>query len=173
MVPPITLVVVVGVGGIAVLLLLAHERPHLVELDLAGRRGKNPRARRERRGHVVRPSSPGGRRNRGGRRPGARSVGRRSPRRGVGARSGPSPRASGSGTAACPCARKSGTCRRYNRAAGCGPVGRRGGKRDSGSRSVRGRPSVEDARWAGASRDQVVVARCVRHYYAGPPPSVQ
>src|SRR6516225_6193908 len=50
-VPPVPLVVVGRVGGVAVLLLLTDERPGLVELDLASPRGKKPRARLERRGH--------------------------------------------------------------------------------------------------------------------------
>src|SRR4051794_75541 len=133
------LVIIVGVGRVAVLRLLAHERPHLVELDLAGPRGKEPPARRERRGRVARTVSPGGRPSRDGRRGGARSGGRRSPRRGGGGRSGPSPRAGGCGTGACPCAR---------------------------SRSERGRPWCVIAPSAGARWAEVLGKRCVRHYYA-------
>ena len=65
-IPVIAALGVVRVVRVAVLLLLAHERPLLIELDLAGRRGKKPRTRHERRGSDRRPSGPGGRRCRDG-----------------------------------------------------------------------------------------------------------
>src|SRR3954469_14891848 len=58
-VPAVPFVVVAGVVGVTVLLLLGDEVPLLVELDLTGQRGKNPRARR---GGLW----PGRRRGRGG-----------------------------------------------------------------------------------------------------------
>ena len=58
MVPPVTLVVVGGIGGVAVVLLLGDERPLFVELNFAGLGGKGPRVPRERREHVNQPSVP-------------------------------------------------------------------------------------------------------------------
>ncbi len=59
-IPVVAALVVVGVVRITVLLLLAHERPLLVELDLAGRWGKKPRPRRGCLWRADRPGVPAG-----------------------------------------------------------------------------------------------------------------
>ena len=79
-VPPVPLVIIDRVGGIAILLLLGHERPLLVELDLAGPRGKKPRAPHEHRGHASRRGGPVGPQCWVERRRGVRSVECRCPR---------------------------------------------------------------------------------------------
>src|SRR5262249_8200828 len=137
-VPPVALVVVGGVGRVTVLLLLGDERPLLVELDLTGPRGKKPRAPGERRGRAGRRPGQAGQRGPGGRRRAARWGGCRTPRRGVQVPRRPSPRAGGSGTAGCPCARRSGPGRRCSRAAGTA-CACRGGRRPRGCRRRAGR----------------------------------
>jgi hypothetical protein len=57
-VPPVSLVVIGRVVGVAVLLLLGDERPLLIELNFAGLGGKRPRARRGRLGRALRPCGP-------------------------------------------------------------------------------------------------------------------
>jgi hypothetical protein len=57
-VPPVSLVVIGRVGGVAMRRLLGDERPFLVELDLAGLGGKRPRVRRGRLGRAARPCEP-------------------------------------------------------------------------------------------------------------------
>ncbi len=57
-VPCVAAVGVVGIVRVAILLLLADERPFLIDLDLAGLGGKSPRVRRGRAGRDGRPGGP-------------------------------------------------------------------------------------------------------------------
>jgi hypothetical protein len=84
MVPPVPLVVIGRVGRVAILLLLVDEGPLLIELDLAGLRGKKPRVPRGPPWRALRPCGPVSSRCRGGPRRGVRSVGPRCLRPGVG-----------------------------------------------------------------------------------------
>src|SRR5262249_52928108 len=117
-VPPIPPLVIGRVAGVTALLLLVDVRPLLIELNLAGPRGKKPRARR---GAVARDRPAVGCSGPpccGSRRSAAPWPARRCGRRGARRPRRPSPAAGPSGTAGCPCARRSGLCRCGNRAGG-------------------------------------------------------
>jgi hypothetical protein len=58
MIPVVAEVIVIGVRGVAVLLLLVDERPFLIELDFAGIGGKRPPTRRGRLWRAYRPAGP-------------------------------------------------------------------------------------------------------------------
>src|SRR5262249_41188814 len=153
-VPPVPLLVVGRVGRVAILRLLAHEAPHLIELRLAGLRGKQPRVHRGPPGRAVRPGGRTASPCRGAPSPAARSGGRRTPRPGARGPRRPCPRADALGIRVCPCVRRRGRRRcgtggfgtAFAPRIGCGRGGcpRRGGRglgrRGSSSRSVRGRP---------------------------------
>ena len=117
-VPLVPLVVIGRVGGVAVLLLLGDERPLLIELDLAGPGGKGHQLvvgvlgvlageqGQPGDGVPVDPDQPAGLAD-------AAALGEV-----LQDREGLLVRAAGSRTGACPCARRSGPCRRCSRAAG-------------------------------------------------------